>query len=310
MMPMFRKDRMFRSLSLFAILFVVTFTLAQEKPASAAKPATAKPAPGASSTPLPSEETVNAFLKATFGYQPQVTWKVADIKPSKAKGLAEVDVVLSNPQGKQQSVFYVSGDGAHALVGEIIPFGPHPFEADRKELAAKATGPLRGPADSPVTIVEFSDMQCPHCKAVQPVIEKLLTDEPNAKLVYQNFPLPMHDWAAKAAAYNNCVAKQSKDAFWKFVASVYDQQAEITATSADEKLTALADQAGVKGADAAACAAHDDTVGHVQGEVLLGQSLNVNATPTLFINGRRIADLGSLPYEVLKSLVEFAAKGN
>jgi protein-disulfide isomerase len=152
-------------------------------------------------------------------------------------------------------------------------------------------------------------MQCPHCKSAQPTIEKLLQDEPNAKLVFENFPLPMHDWAAKAAAYNVCVAKKSPDAFWKFVGSVYDDQANITLATADEKLSALADKAGVKGSEIAACAAQADIIGHVQGEVLLGQSLEVSATPTLFINGRRISDLGSLPYDVLKSLVDFAAKG-
>lgn len=293
---------MLRSLCLFAALFAVTFTFAQQKPAP-------KSAASGSTTGLPSEETVNAFLQATFGYQPQVTWKIVDIKPAKAKGLAEVDVTLINPQGQQQSVFYVTPDGSHAVVGQIIPFGPQPFEADRKVLAAKASGPSRGPANSPVTIVEFSDMQCPHCKAAQPTVEKLLQEEPNAKLVFENFPLPMHDWAAKAAAYNVCVGKKSPDAFWKFVGSVYDDQANITLATADEKLSALADKAGVKGAEIATCAAQDEVIGHVQGEVLLGQSLEVTGTPTFFINGRRIADFASLPYEVLKSLVDYAAKG-
>ena len=297
---------MFRSLCLFAILFAVTFALAQQKPAATPKLTTR---PASASTGLPSEEAVDGFLKATFGYQPQLTWKIADIRPSKAQGLAQVTVVLSTPQGQQQQQFYVTPDGNHAVVGEIIPFGAHPFDDIKKELALKAKGPARGPADSPVTIVEFSDMQCPHCKAAQPVIEKLLADEPNAKLVFQNFPLPNHDWAAKAAAYNNCVAKQSSDAFWKFVGSVYDSQADITAATADEKLTALADKAGVKGSEIAACAAKDDIGAQVQGEILLAQSVDVNSTPTLFVNGRRIADLAQLPYEILKSLVEFAAKG-
>jgi protein-disulfide isomerase len=285
-----------------------SFAFAQQKPA--AKPAApAKPAATASTAGLPSEESVNGFLQSTFGYQPGLTWKIADIRPSKAQGLAQVSVILSSPQGQQQQIFYVSPDGKHALVGEIIPFGAHPFEPVKQLLALKAKGPSRGPANSPVTIVEFSDMQCPHCKVAQPVIEKLLADEPNAKLVFENFPLPNHDWAAKAAAYNDCIGRRSKDAFWKFVASVYDQQADITASTADEKLTALADQAGVKGSEIAACAAQDETVGRVQGEVLLGQSVEVTGTPTLFINGRRVSDLGQLPYEILKGLVEFAAKG-
>jgi len=295
---------MFRSLCLFVILLAVPFTFAQQKPV-----APAKTSASAATSGLPTEETVNGFLQSTFGYEPAMKWKIADIRPSKAQGLAQVTVILTSPQGQQQQLFYVTPDGKHAVLGEIIPFGAHPYEPYRKELAAKAKGPSRGPADSPVTIVEFSDMQCPHCKAAQPVIEKLLADEPNAKLVFENFPLPNHDWAAKAAAYNDCIGRQSKDAFWKFVASVYDSQADITAATADEKLTALADKAGVKGSEIAACAAQDETVGRVQGEVLLGQSVDVNSTPTLFINGRRIADLGQLPYEILKGLVEFAAKG-
>ena len=303
-----RKDRMFRFLCLYAAMFVVTVAAAQPKPV---KKAAASPQKSVepSVAGLPTEETVNGFLQATFGYQPGLRWKIADIRPSKAEGLAQVTVILTSAQGQQQQQFYVTPDGKHAVLGEIIPFGAHPFEIEKKELAVKAKGPSRGPANSPVTIVEFGDMQCPHCKAAQPVVEKLLTDEPNARLVFENFPLPMHDWANKAAAYNDCIARQSPDAFWKFMSSVYDSQAEITAATADEKLSALADKAGVKGSDISACAASGETLARVQSEVQLGQSVEVTGTPTLFINGRRISDVGGVPYEILKGLVEFAAKG-
>ena len=62
--------------------------------------------------------------------------------------------------------------------------------------------------------------------------------------MYQNFPLPSHNWAEKAAAYDDCVAKASPDAFWKFVDSVYETQEQITADNADQKLTELADKSG------------------------------------------------------------------
>ena len=68
-------------------------------------------------------------------------------------------------------------------------------------------GPSRGPADAPVTLVEFSDLQCPHCKEAQPTIDKLMAEEKNARLVFQNFPLPAHDWAAKAAYYGDCIGR-------------------------------------------------------------------------------------------------------
>jgi protein-disulfide isomerase len=263
-----------------------------------------KPAPK-----LPSEETVNAFLQQTFGYQPDVTWKIVSIKPSVAEGLAEVNVLVGAPQQQPQATkLYVTADGEHALVGDLIPFGTHPFKALNDELQKGINGPTRGPADSPVTIVEFSDLQCPHCKDAQPTVEKLMADEKDARFVFQNFPLPMHDWANKAASYADCVGRANSDAFWKFIDATYESQAEINAGNADEKLTALADKSGVKGADMAACAAKPDTAARIEHSLALGKSVDVTGTPALFINGRKIAAVNGIPYEVLKSLVEFAAK--
>lgn len=273
------------------------------------KPAAETPAhPAAKQTAnLPSEETVNGFLEQMFGYDPALSWKIVSIRPSVAEGLAEVDVVLQGPQGPQGQKFYVTPDGRHALVGDIFPFGAHPFEAARKELEREAHGPSRGPAEAQVTIVEFSDLQCPHCKEEQPTLDKLLDDNKNVRLVFENFPLPAHDWAAKAAAYADCIGRSSKDAFWKFIESVYAAQNDITAANADDKLKGLADQAGAKGTEIAACAAQPETMTRVEQSVALGKSLDVNSTPTIFINGRKLSP-GGIPVEVLQKLVDFAAK--
>ena len=257
---------------------------------------------------LPSEETVNAFLQQTFGYDSTVTWKITAIKPSIAEGLAEVNVTLSNAQGQSGTTLYVTPDGKHALTGEIMPFGAKPYEPAKEALLKGINGPGRGPEKSAVTIVEFSDLQCPHCKDAQPVIDKLLAEEPNARFVFQNYPLPMHNWAAKAAYYADCVGRTSNDAFWKFVQGTFDQQANLTEANADEKLTAIADAAGVKGADMAVCAAKPETKSRVDKSVALGTSVGVTGTPTVYVNGRRIGNVVGVPREVLKGLVEFAGK--
>jgi len=289
---------------LFILLLLVTLAGAQQEPAAphaAAKTA----AKTAASTNLPSEETVSGFLKQMFGYDSSLSWKVLSIKPSPAEGLTEVNVVISGAQGKQSNKFYVTADGRHVISGEIIPFGAHPFEAARKELSRDASGPSHGPADAPVTVVEFSDLQCPHCKDAHPTLEKLMSENKNVRVVFESFPLPMHDWAAKAAAYADCVSRSSNDAFWKFIQSIYGAQTDITAASADEKLTGLADSAGVKGTDIAACAAKPETASRVEKSMALGKALDVDSTPTLFVNGRK---LPAVPYEVLQKLVDFAAK--
>ncbi|MFZ0420679.1 MAG: thioredoxin domain-containing protein [Candidatus Sulfotelmatobacter sp.] len=277
--------------------------------ASAQSPANAKAGDkSAAGVYLPSEATVNSFMQQTFGYEPNLTWKISSIKPASVPGLAQVDVVLANSQGQQLSRLYVTADGEHAVVGDIIPFGAKPYEPVRKVLEKGITGPARGPKDAPVTIVEFGDLQCPACKAAQPTIEALIAAEPNARFVFQNFPLEMHNWAAKGAAYADCVAQASNDAFWKFIAKTYETQSDITAANADEKLTAIADGVGVKGADIAACATTPVPKAHVDASLALGKSVDVTGTPTLFINGRKIGSIDPRAADVYKELVEFAAK--
>ena len=276
--------------SSLSLIFILLLTCGM---AAAQTPSTAKPADKAASSTganLPSEATVDSFMQQTFGYEPQVSWKISSIKPAAVPGLAEVDVVLASPQGQQFSRFYITSDGEHALVGEIIPFGAKPFDTAKKTLEKGITGPSRGPKDAPVTVVEFGDLQCPACKAAQPAIEALIASEPNARFVFQN------------------VAHASNDAFWKFIAKTYETQADITAENADEKLTALADAAGVKGADIATCAGTPVAKAHVDASLALGKAVNVSGTPTLFINGRSIGNVSQIPAANLKGLVDFAAK--
>jgi protein-disulfide isomerase len=294
-----------RSLSNTILAFLILFSAALAQ-TTAPQPAAAKTSIAAAN--IPSDATVDSFLRQTFGYEKDLTWKISSIKPGPVAGLAEVLVVLATPQGQQLSRLYITPDGEHALIGDIIPFGPKPFEPAMKMLEKGITGPSRGPKDAPVTIVEFGDLQCPACKAAQPVIEGMVAAEPNARFVFQNFPLEMHNWAAKGAAYADCVGRASNDAFWKFIAKTYETQADITAANADEKLTALADGAGVKGADIAACAVAPDTKAHIDASLALGKSVEVSGTPTLFVNGRKVGNVGQIPVDTLKSLVEFAAK--
>jgi protein-disulfide isomerase len=301
------------SLRVFVLLMMVSATVATQQAATVASPKPASPAKthaGAASSStanLPTEEEVNAFLQAQVGWEPQTTWKIVSIKPSKAAGLAEVSVQMSGPQGQGGQTFFVSADGKHAVFGDIVPFGKHPFEEARLKLAKEAKGPSRGPATAPVTIVEFSDLQCPHCKEANPTVEKLLSEDPNIHFILQSFPLAMHNWALKGAAYADCVGRASNAAFWKFIDGVYAAQADITAENADQKLTELADQAGVKGPDMAACSTQPETQTRVENSISLGKSVDVTATPTLFINGRPVGVSGN-NYEVLKQLVDSAAK--
>ncbi|MGB9202350.1 MAG: thioredoxin domain-containing protein [Terriglobales bacterium] len=297
--------------ALLVALLLSGIAIAQTKPAhpvvpsakSAAKPSATQAA--AVATVLPSEDTVNSFLFQMFGYDPTITWKVNEIRPSEIPGLAEVSMVITNAQGANPNRLLVSSDGKHAITGEVLPFGAKPFEDARAKLEKGVSGPAKGPAKAAVTIVEFSDMQCPHCAKAAPAIEQLLAQEPEVHFVFQNFPLPLHNWAEKAADYVDCVGRAGNDATWKFILKTFADQANITEANADEKLKGIATASGAKGDEVAACAAKPDTKARVEASMALGKSVGVNSTPTLFINGRNLP--GAAPVELLKKIVDFEA---
>jgi protein-disulfide isomerase len=290
--------------TLIAVFLLSGIAITQTSPTLQTRPA--KPAVSSDTgTVLPTEDTVNSFLFQMFGYDPAISWKVAEIRPSEIAGLAEVTIIVTNAQGSNQSRLLVSSDGKRALTGDILPFGAKPFDDARAKLEKGVNGPAKGPAKAAVTIVEFSDMQCPHCAKAAPVVDQLLAQEPEAHFVFQNFPLPVHNWAQKAAAYLDCVGRAPNDAVWKFIQKTFDDQANITEANADEKLKAIATAAGANGDEVAACAAKPDTQARIEASMALGRSVGVTGTPTLYVNGRNVP--AGAPIELLKKIVDFEA---
>ncbi|HET8891114.1 MAG TPA: thioredoxin domain-containing protein [Candidatus Angelobacter sp.] len=265
---------------------------------AAAKAATAKP-----STALPSKEDVDAALKRTLGYDPGVAWQIYEITPSAVPGLA--DVLFSiNKQAAQH--LYLSPDAQNAVIGEMIPFGTNPFAPARAKLKG-AFGPSRGGPNPPIDIVEFSDLECPHCKKAQPILEKLFADFPQVRFTFQQFPLPasLHPWAMKAAQYADCAGQINKDAFWKYVDAIFENQGGIALATADDKLKELAIVNGLDAMKVAACADSPETAARIKKSMDLGAALEVNETPTVFMNGRRVRGVADIPYDKLKGLVQF-----
>ena len=296
-------------------LFLAACLVAAGLRCLAQQPATNNPAPdapknasSAATGTRPSEATINEFLKWMFGWNQQLTWKVAEIKPSEDPSISEVVIVFNTPQGQQLSHLYVTPDQKYAMSGDLIPFGADPFAPARAELKA-VNGPAHGPKDAAVTIVEFGDLQCPACKAAQPTVTKLMEDEPKARLVFQNFPLEqLHKWAMLGAKYIDCIGRENNEAVWKFIPTVYEHQSEITEQNADQMLKGFAKNSGADPEVVAACIAKPETEKRVRDSIALGEKLGVSSTPTFFIDGRKIVGLGSnTPYDIVKQMVDYAA---
>ncbi|MGH9615637.1 MAG: disulfide bond formation protein DsbA, partial [Acidobacteriaceae bacterium] len=161
----------------------------------------------------PTTQVVNAFLKQIWGYDPNRAWQVMGIQTTQVPGISRVTILVGE-QGVSHTpaptVFFVTPDGHHAIAGaDIISFGAHPFAAVRQKLELQANGPHRGATSKNLELVEFADLQCPDCKMAAPTMDRLATDFPNARIVFEYFPLTtIHPEAEKAAQYGACVAQQ------------------------------------------------------------------------------------------------------
>jgi protein-disulfide isomerase len=268
----------------------------------------------------PSRATVEAFLKESWGYDPDRVWQVWAILKTPSPGISRVMVQVAQKNDPQHQIatasFLVTPDGKHLIANNLsmLNFGDHPYAENRDVLMQRADGPSRGAASKKFELVEFADFQCPHCKATQPIIERLLTDFPQAHFVFENFPLTsVHTEAYKAATYSVCVAQEAGNAtFFKFVDAVFANQEQLTPDSSDAALGDAATKVGLDAAKIGSCSYTQAAKNAVDASLKLGQDLNVDETPMLFINGRQIpvgeVAENQLPYETLKQIVEYQFK--
>jgi protein-disulfide isomerase len=260
----------------------------------------------------PTTAEVDSFLKATWGYNTDLAWQIEEIAKTPVPGVAKVIVAIgqkSNPSQIGSLVFFSMPDGQHIISqDDMVSFGVRPFDEHRKLLAAEANGPARGSSSKDLLLVEFADFQCPHCKDAQPTMNSLAKDFPNARIVFQNYPLPQHSEAAKAAAYGICVRQAGGDAaFFKFADGVFNNQAGLTPEGSTEALNKVVTDVGLDPAKIAACSTSPVGVNGVKASLDLVHKLDVRETPTLYINGRGVP-IGGVPYEQLKAIITYQAQ--
>lgn len=262
----------------------------------------------------PTKDEVNSFLTATWGFDENRVWEVAAIMKTPVEGLSKVVVYVGDKTGKEKPgafAFFRLPDGKHIISGDdVFPFGAKPYEDNRAKLEADANGPYKGSAEKTLELVEFADFECPHCKDAQANMEKLATDFPKARIVFQNYPLErIHPQAKLAAEYGTCVAKLGgSSAFFTFAGATFEgQEGLATADGAQLTLNSAVTKAGLDPAKVEACAKEPATADTVESSVKLAQDLNINQTPVLMVNGRQVQVAG-MPYDTLKRIVEYQEK--
>lgn len=159
--------------------------------------------------------------------------------------------------------------------------------------------PALGPQDAPVTIIEFSDFQCPYCRRVQPALKRLLQEyDGKIKLVFRDFPLRnIHPQAQKASEAAQCAAEQQQ--FWP-----YHDKLFTTSSLEVADLKRYAQEMGLDTKQFDACLDSSKYAEEIEADLQDGQNAGVSATPSFFVNGQPIS--GAVPYERFQEVVETA----
>lgn len=146
-----------------------------------------------------------------------------------------------------------------------------------------------------VTLVEFADLQCPYCKRFADWYNELPADIlDGTTLVFKQLPLAMHSWSETAAGYAACANQQSTEGFWRLVTYLYSHQNEITPENIGDRVSRiLANPPSVDAQKLISCVTGELGKTLVSRDVAVARELGVHETPTLFIDGRRIAPLRS-----------------
>jgi protein-disulfide isomerase len=281
----------------------------------AQKPAVA---PG---TPLSVEQArrVEVLVRQKANLPPGSTVQVGPRTPSDVDGFDSVAVTIASDGNVSHPIsFLLSKDGK-----TLAQFTKYDISGNPRDLISGEGRPARGgPADAPVLIVGFDDLECPFCARMHatifPAIGTRYGDK--VRIVYRDFPLEQHPWAMHAAVDVNCLAAQSPTGYWNLVDGIHAHANDISeAASNGDKDKALErvyheldtltlEQGKLQQVDLSklnVCLQQQDTKA-IDASVKFGTSLGLDSTPTLFINGDKVD--GALPIEFVFQLIDDALR--
>ncbi len=254
--------------------------------------------------------------------------QMGDLVPSALPGLDRGSFTYLAQRGRQSQEFLVTTDDKQLY---LIAAGPldvslsveeiasaEASEREKKQarlMAAVKDFPVRGNPDAPITIVEFSDFQCPYCARASGTVEQVLAKYPeDVKLAYAHFPLNFHPWARPAAIGAVCAAKQDASAFWKLHDYFFKNQNQVNEGNVLEQTRAALAGTQVDLDTWATCAEDASSPEYVaaaqkvDAEASLGVELGVTGTPAFFINGEFLN--GAQPLQAFEQIIERVKQQN
>jgi protein-disulfide isomerase len=287
----------------FLLLAFLPCLVSGQAPAAAHKTAAA-PASFKGPSALDKKQ-FESYVRHLFVWPPSIEITISDPLPSHISGFYDVKVHASQGKASQDEMFYVSKNGRQIIRGTLYDIVDNPFKPELSKLKTDLR-PSFGTPGAPVVIAEFSDFQCHFCKDEAKVFrENLLKDYPTqVRFYFMDFPIEaLHPWAKSAAIAGRCVFRQNATAFWDFHDWIFEHQEEIDPETLRGRVLDWAKDKELDAAQLSSCMDTKATESEVDATLAMGHSLDVNSTPTAFVNGRPL--VGATPWPDLKRVIDF-----
>jgi protein-disulfide isomerase len=294
------KNKTLGKIIVFAVALLAAALCAAQQPASASLSQTQK--------------SIEAFLRSYYALGPEIKITVAAPTEVGSSGILEYPIEVKTPESTEKIKMYMTKDGRYLIRGEINDLTSDPLVDTVKKIQT-ANSPVLGNPNAPITLVEYSDFECPVCRNLHDSLRGLLPNYPQVKVIFKDYPLDtIHPWARTAALAGRCAYQQDPKAFWKMYDSIYDNQDVISASNVYDKVMDFAGKAGLNPEVFKSCMSAPETTQAIDASIANGNLLEVRSTPTVFVNGRRIVGADSrtvqqyLDYEVAQLKSGAAAK--
>lgn len=215
----------------------------------------------------------------------------------------EMTFSFGKPPYARSQRLYISGDGRYAIQGQIFDLT---LSASIKDSVSANDRPHLGPANAPVTIIEFYDYQCPSCAEMEGVMKDKIVPKygQNIRIVFKSFPNTPDDWGMEAAAASECVFRSKPEVWYQFRSAVFNKakQHAFNRGNARQLLVGIGEEVGGDGKALAACLDAGTSLSAVARDTQEGQSANVAGTPTFFVNDRVLA--GVVPEDAISKAID------
>jgi protein-disulfide isomerase len=278
----------------------------------AAAGCTAQSVPAKDATDTKLDRQIKLTIRSQYNVPPDYTVAIGQRAKSDINGFDSLPVTFSKDgAGNKTTVFLISKDNNTLARLEKFDLTRNP--ASSVSILGR---PVRGNPNAKVTVVSFDDLECPFCARMNEVLFSASEQHYGdlVRYIYKDFPLPMHPWAMHAAVDVNCMAAQSPTGYWNLVDYIHNHDGEISgqdgqqnvATSMQKLDEATRDEGkrqNVNMDKLNSCIAKQDDSG-IRDSMKQGDSLGVDGTPTLFVNGERAT--GALSQEMLWTIVDRA----